>query len=280
MEHEAPLATVSDLIQQGCRVMACTPSLRQLIAQAISAATTFFSSSDELKLSYCTDLGEGYRPYASEYTDRPEQLDLVESFSCSITREAVKMEFPGGPGLRLYNTLLLAHGCFADFVESTTKELFRTLSIDLPSPQFRFGFREWSRLQINYAVTGRATRDLLHVLHEDGGFLTLAFATAPGLELVSSDGRIRSLWWPGQAPAILLAGGVLSAATNERVRTGYHQVRRHAEINDRYSLLYFADPDPRLLHQVSSTLSVEQIYAKITQGWLRSGVPPVQVPSL
>lgn len=267
---------VEDLLSLGCRIVNCDTELMNTIANILVKAADFFRN-DDLKMAYRTDIGEGYRPFAFEYTDSPDQPDLVECFSCSCSRSSIKSSFPEGRGLALYEVLLAAHEAFADLAENLTREVFNALmSSNLP-PTFRFGFLEWSRLQVNYGVTQRAQRELLHVLHEDGNLLTIAYSTAPGLELVASDGEIQDLWCSRKDRLITIAGKIFSSVTKGRVPPGYHQVRRRLDVHERFALLYFADPDPRAFQGLDCPLSPHEVYECITQGWLRSGVAPVQV---
>lgn len=278
MTIRPPLDEITDLIVCGCQIIRCTSELQETITRVLRCAESFFHSSDnEHKLSYRTEEGEGYRPFASEYTDSPDQPDLVECFSCSLTRSSVKSRLPEGQGLQLYDSLLKAHQVFADFSENITRELFRALGVELPPPSCRFGFLEWSRLQINYGVIERAARELLHVKHEDGNFLSIAFATAPGLELITANGKIYDLWRADNDYVAVIAGEILTSVTSGRVSTGFHQVRRRSDTRERLALLYFADCDPESLRGLNASVSTDYIYERITQGWLRSGVAPVQI---
>ena len=270
------LDDMSSLITLGARSLGCTPDLARAIRNVLSCADDFFRTPDDsYKMAHHTDIGEGYRPFATEYTDSPDHPDLVEWFSCSVSRNSVEKTFPQGSGLRLYRSLLGAQPLFAEVVENLTVEVFHKAGIEIPSTRFLFDFLGWSRLQVNYGVNSRTERDLLVVPHEDGNFLTLVYSTQPGLELLSNEGT-EELWWGSGDKIAVLAGEILTAATAGAVATGFHQVRRLNAVERRLSLIYFADPDPFLLELSGAPVLALDAFNLITNGWLRSGVPPVR----
>lgn len=261
------------LRQTGHQSLSCPEEVRDGIDQILETAYAFFQDSEVSKRAYQTDTGEGYRAFANEYTDSPTQPDLVECFSCSLPR-SYELSFPTGAGSDLYNAMIRANASYAALAEQLARGLFTELDLFSASP-FDLGFLNWSRLQVNYGEGYRASRDLLHVLHEDGDLFTIAFATAPGLELITDSGPA-DLWQPDNCQLTLLAGGILTCITKSAVRTGFHQVRCHPEVHRRLAILYFADFDPRAVERLRTQVTAEQVYEQVTQGWLRSGVAPVQ----
>jgi len=262
------------LASYGCWLIELNGEALAGLEALAEAARTFFRVGSHEKLRYRTSVGEGYRPFATEYTDIPAQPDLVEVFACSQARSKIRASLPAGEGLTLYEMLLGAHPHFALLADEIATALLRAIGIELES-DFEFDFPKWARLQVNFGVNFRSDSDLLNVQHEDRNFLTIAFATAPGLELVAGGERL-DVWISQRPMLVVLAGGIMSTATRGAVPTGFHQVRRRGDVNERLAILYFADAAPSALVRINPSHSQEEFFRWITDGWLSSGVAPVQ----
>ncbi len=263
---------VQSLLKNSFAITDANAALAGAAAGVCSAAWEFFRSPLSAKEAYTTAAGEGFRAFATEYTDEPHQTDLVECFSCSITRRYVRSKFPPGPGLLLYDAMLDVQRLFASETERLAREVLLALGLHPPPC---LGFERWSRLQVNYADMAIAGRDLLHVVHEDGDLLTLDFATGPGLKVLRHDGTPQKLWPESAGKFVVLTGEILSIVSGGRIGAAYHCVERQTNLDERLALLYFADADPDLLGQCTDC-DANAIRDRITAGWLRSGVAPVQ----
>jgi isopenicillin N synthase-like dioxygenase len=263
---------IHSVLENSYAIVDTSTELERAAERVCGMASQFFSSPDSAKERYHTDEGEGFRAFATEYTDEPHQTDLVECFSCSVTRQSVRYQFPAGAGLTLYDTMLEAQRLFARETERLAKNVLRALGFHPPD---NLGFEAWSRLQVNHAEMKRGDRDLLHVVHQDGNFLTLAYSNGPGLNVFRSDGNVVRLWPESAGKFVMLAGEILSIASGDRVRAAFHCVERRTDISQRLAVLYFADAEPELLAQYTSC-DVNEIRDRIKAAWLRSGVAPVQ----
>lgn len=265
----------ADLARHGCWLLSPADDLKLRIDGLVAHAYSFFKDINvEERLRHCTTVGEGYRAFATEYTDSPDQPDLVEVFSCSVPRAVARAGFPSGPGLALYDALLGAHPLYAELADQLARRLLASVGMEL-APDFSFDFLNWSRLQLNFGVLRRARRTLLNVRHEDQNFITIGFATAPGLEVVTDDHPV-DLWGVRGPELVVLAGSILSIATHGAICTGFHQVRRRRDVNERISIIYFADASPAALVRIDPSRSQEGFFRLISEGWLSSGVAPVQ----
>ena len=263
---------VQSLIENSFAITDASEELAQVVGRVCAVALDFFRSAQQTKQAYATGVGEGFRGFATEYTDEPHQTDLVECFSCSVTRRSIRSTFTAGPGLLLYDAMLDAQYIFASETERLARGVLLALGLR-PSPNLEF--ERWSRLQVNYAEMGRPGRDLLHVVHEDGDFLTLDFSTGPGLNVFRRDGTSQSLWPESAGKLVVLTGEILSIVSGGRIGSAYHCVERRPDLDERLALLYFADADPELLAQCADR-DADMLRDRITAGWLRSGVAPVQ----
>src|SRR4029078_9354261 len=183
-------------------------------------AWQFFSSPESAKEPYHTDAGEGFRAFATEYTDEPYQTDLVECFSCSLTRQSVRDRFPAGVRLALYDTMLEAQRLFAREAERLANDVLRALGFHPPD---NLDFERWSRLQANHADMARGDRGLLPRVHRDGTFLRGAFSPGPGLNVFRRDGGVDRLWPQSAGKLVVLAGEILSIVSGVRVGAAFHR---------------------------------------------------------
>ena len=261
------------LIQDGCAQMLAPRYARLCMADLWRRAAVFFAADDTLKLACRTDIGEGYRPYASEYTDTPHQLDLVESFAASFALSGDGTRFSNEPGRSLCESLVEVQTVLSGLAEHVVSGVTRLLGH--PEPNEHLGFLNWSRMQINYGEPHRAARDSIHVPHEDGNFLSIIAATAPGLEQLDSTGGVRDLW-SSDDEFVLIAGEIFTWVTAGAIATGFHRVRRDINYTKRYSAIFFGDPDPASVAHWAPWVRPGELFQRITDGWVRSGVPPVQ----
>jgi isopenicillin N synthase-like dioxygenase len=263
---------VETLIHAGCVSIPSPPAIIGHLNDVWRLGARFFEAETNLKIACRTDIGEGYRAYASEYTDAPEHLDLVESFSASVAFGTVRTAFPAGPAHDLSESLIAAQRALCQLAEAAASGVFALLG---HRSDARFGFLNWSRMQLNHGQLHQMHRDLVHVPHEDGNFLTILAATAAGLEQLNPDGTIRDLWSDDEH-LVLIAGEIMTWVTGGAVATGFHRVRRDTQVSERYSAIYFCDPDPATSTHWAPWVDHRALFDHITAGWLRSGVPPVQ----
>jgi isopenicillin N synthase-like dioxygenase len=263
---------IHSVLENSYAIVDVSIEMAQAAERVCGMARRFFSSQESAKERYHTDAGEGFRAFATEYTDEPYQTDLVECFSCSLTRQSVRDRFPAGAGLALYDTMLQVQHLFAREAERLANDVLRALGSHPPD---NLEFERWSRLQVNHADMTRGDRDLLHVVHQDGNFLTLAFSTGPGLNVFRRDGSVERLWPESAGKLVVLAGEILSIVSGGRIGAAFHCVERRTDISQRLAVLYFADAEPELLAQYASG-DVNEIRDRISAAWLRSGVAPVQ----
>ena len=145
----------------------------------------------------------------------------------------------------------------------------------LPEMAFRCDLA--SHLQLNRYQPRHQTRDLLTDAHEDGLYLTLLFADAPGLEVLTPAGR----WLPLQprpGELIIMPGEIFSLLCGYRVQPLYHRVRNHPDVATRLAMMYFTNPNPT--HSFEPWVSNEtntgvDIIQRAIANPTRYGLPPL-----
>jgi isopenicillin N synthase-like dioxygenase len=98
---------------------------------------------------------------------------------------------------------------------------------------------------LNYSRPAEVTTPYINEAHEDGAFLTVAYANAPGLELRTADGDFVPTT-NGQDNVLILPGEIAWLLSGGSVRPLYHRVRPDARFHERMTLLFFGDIDPGL----------------------------------
>ena len=113
--------------------------------------------------------------------------------------------------------------------------------------------------------------------HEDGLYVTLWRADAPGLEVRGPDGA----WQPvrlGPCELLAMPGEIFSLLCGWRVPPLYHRVRNHPEIERRFSMMYFSNPNPdqELVPWIANdTNAGVDIIQRAISNPTRYGLPPL-----
>lgn len=265
-------AAVARFAAQSWTMFKTSASLRLQLADVIACAERFFSLSQRDKARYQLNDGEAFRPFGIEYSVDPTVPDLVESFSYSWSNRRSLDELPAGSGRELYSTLSDAAESLSMFAEDFAGVLIEHLRIVPPAAGF--GFKAWSRLQVNHSVLAQSARSTTHELHDDGNFFTVACANQAGLELDTLGGGLTPVG-PTPESLLIFAGEIMQLVTSGRIAAVRHHVRTHSAPG-RVAALYFADAEPNELTRWPSSVSAETLRALIVDNWVRTGVPPVR----
>jgi isopenicillin N synthase-like dioxygenase len=230
------------LERDGYLVLASSQALARCIRALWQAGETFFALPKEVKLRNSVPEDDGYHDIGREYSDRPDRPDLAESFWARLIHAGATHRLPDEPGRRLHAAALAACAELEALLTPITTALARHYA-EPWSPELAFACDRASHLQFNRYQPASHGRELLTDAHEDGLYLTLLFADAPGLEVLTPAGR----WLPLQPrPGELIAmpGEIFSLLCGYRVRPLVHRVRRHPEVQRRFAMMYFANPNP------------------------------------
>jgi isopenicillin N synthase-like dioxygenase len=235
-----PLA--DELETEGFLVLPAPATLTARIVELWQAAALFFALPTARKLANLLPEYDGYHDAGKEYSDRPDRPDLAESFWARLIYAGETRRFPDREGRRMHEAALGAAAELDWLVNQLTRILSRHYAACW-SPEMAFRCDLASHLQLNRYEPRRQTRDLLTDAHEDGLYLTLLFADAPGLEVLAPGGRWRSLQ-PRPGELIAMPGEIFSLLCGFRVQPLYHRVRNHPDIQNRLAMMYFANPNP------------------------------------
>lgn len=194
-------------------------------------ATEFFAREDKDDFSV-DGLTDAYRPFAAANT--PTGPDLNDSYLHWQHRDLlapdkrVKIaEFRRALRTYLRYVRGLVWCVIADLLAHyQSKSLMR--------------FEKASVLQVN-SFLRPVDRELYQFPHEDADFLTVIWASHPGLELVLPNGTVEPVDF-ARDQVLVMPGSLLTAMTDDQIQPCYHQVRNHGNPH-RKSIMYFVSPE-------------------------------------
>lgn len=235
---------VGRLRQDGMVRLRLSDAAWRPLERAISAAFDFFRQPLEQKLAATLPDECGYRPIGAEYSQEPSRPDQIESFTVSGRMLSKRSGRGRESSSMLDDHLLTVFEQLESIAEALTIEIAASSAERPPDEELRGALRNWSRLQLNYSRPAEARADLIHDMHEDGSFLTLAGATVPGLEVqMRSDEIAPFTTLPGEL--LVLPGEIASLLTGGTIMPLYHRVVPDRQYDERIAYLFFADIDPR-----------------------------------
>ncbi len=230
---------------------------RERIDAAFAAARALFALPKEVKEGYRDGRGgqRGYTPYLAERAkDRPEP-DLKEFWHTGRTLaegHPLRGILPDNlaPDAHVPGFTAAMSGLF-DALEGTALRVLRALALglDLPGDTFASLARDGNHVlrALHYPPVDRdlaAAGSIRAAAHEDINLCTLLVdATAPGLELLSRDGR----WIPVQGlgdEIVADTGDMVQRITNGVVPSTTHRVVNGEGVGARMSMPFFVHPRP------------------------------------
>jgi isopenicillin N synthase-like dioxygenase len=266
----------SELEDRGYLLLSCSELLTQELAALWRAGEAFFALPSARKEANTLPEDDGYHASGREYSARPDRPDLAESFWARLIHEGATARLPDPEARRLHRAALAACAEFERLLTPVTEALARHYARPW-SPELAFACDRASHLQLNRYEPGRQGRELLTDAHEDGLYLTLLSADAPGLEVRAPDGAWRPVQ-PRPGELLVMPGEIFSLLCGYRVRPLYHRVRNHPEVRCRTSAMYFANPNPRPGFRpwiANPTNAGVDIIARAMRNPTRYGLPPI-----
>jgi isopenicillin N synthase-like dioxygenase len=217
----------------------------------------------------------GYRPVGIEYSQSPDRPDPIESFTVSSRTKDQILELHSKNARALYQRMLDTIELLEPLAEELTVQLATLLAKSDYHTLLRGAVRDWSSFQLNYSRPANVTSEFIHEAHEDGHLFTIACATAPGLEILRSDGT----HYPctnAEPTLVVMPGEIAWLLSGGQVMPIHHQVRRDPRLAERMALLFFVDIDPRLCvpwvrNQVNAGINIG---ARVLTNSTRFGVRP------
>lgn len=234
-----------DLQRQGTVSIRLEAAVRDAIGRAFQTAADFFHAPQEQKLHHVLAKECGYRARGIEYSASPDHPDEIESFtSCPRVHPSPdELELPSARALYEQMETVFLH--LEEIAEAITIEMATVVSHNSHAERLAGGLHRWSRLQLNYSRPSRTAGANIHDLHEDGNLLTLACATAPGLEVRDGYGNFFAVA-PTYEEVLVMPGETAWLLSGGEIQPAWHRVRPDAETDERMALMLFADLNPAL----------------------------------
>lgn len=227
----------------GGALLITSAPVAQLMDQLYAAAAVYFDAPHDAKLRDQRPRGYGYRPLGAEYSQSPGRPDPFESFTAGhATRGAI---FGSASATYLNMQMVNLFDALHAIIAETLTGLAVRYGVAADAMRgFAKGCLRWSCIQLNYSEPAMLTQEFIHETHEDGHLLSLASATAEGLEIDVGGGEFVAV--TAAPPRLLvLPGDILTLMTAGQVRPLFHRVRAVKSVRRRYAVVHFADPDPR-----------------------------------
>jgi isopenicillin N synthase-like dioxygenase len=228
---------------QGFLILPCHEPLWQAIQALWVVGARFFALPQERKARNVMAVEyDGYHDIGQEFSCTPDRPDLAEAFWARLINVGKSCRLPDPEAGALHRAALDVACELELLLTRLTAALARHYA---PTwvPEHVFGCEKASHLQFNHYQPRSQTRDLLQDPHEDGLYFTLWRADAPGLEVRGPDGA----WQPvrlGPRELLAMPGEIFSLLCGWRVPPLYHLIRNHPEIERRFSMMYFSNPNP------------------------------------
>jgi isopenicillin N synthase-like dioxygenase len=242
---QAGVAPTEQLIDLGCALIEVGQPEADAISEVVSAAPSFFGLSKAEKAKCGLGPTAGYRPYGAEYSNSAERPDEMETFSTTAASTSNGSGLPSGSARNFHDRTATAFSRLEPLAERLVVGLAENLTNRSWLYALQGGLHGWSCLQVNHSRPNKVRSEFINEVHEDGHFLTLAYATAEGLELAQADGGFTGVKTAPNQMVVML-GGIASLMTNGRLRSLYHRVRSVPTCAERISVLFFADLAPGL----------------------------------
>lgn len=237
-------ALCADLLSQGFGFLPIGSEIAQGTKSVFERATDFFELPLAEKLTCQLPADSGFHPFGVEYSGSADRPDPIESFTATARLPIANLpRFPRAAH-SLYSEMLRILDALEQLAEDVVVVLASTMTGIDQRAALSGSLRRWSSLQVNHALP-ITPESPVHPLHEDGHLLTLAFATAPGLEIECGSDALVPIP-PSGDHAVVMPGEIAALLSGGLVPPLFHRVVRCSGAANRMALLYFVDIDPRL----------------------------------
>jgi isopenicillin N synthase-like dioxygenase len=279
--NQDPMELVAALKTRGYLKLHSRADVSAAVNQVLDDARVFFSLPAAVKeQNPLKDLCEGYRGLGAEYSDVEERPDLHESFWVhAFNAEKARAQLDGHAHT-LYQGMLLVAEKFDEIITDIIIVMQHHYGISDPSTP-KFATKYGSHLQLNYYNPTRHRRDLLMDCHEDGLLFTILHSNASGLEIRKPDGSFTSMTTePGEL--FFMPGDIAMLLSGGEIRPLYHRVRNVPDVQERMSLMYFANPNASHDRKIEPWRETEvnrgvDIMRRVIQNPLKFGLPAIPV---
>jgi isopenicillin N synthase-like dioxygenase len=231
------IAAASALLEEGVAVVNIDQHLSSLTARIFNEGTPFFELDGDSKQKFAMSSSlEGYRPLGQEYSQIPERPDLSESFSWwykNRNRNFIDGRF-SNLGLHIVGSKM-----FEPYM-MLAEQVMEEIRIVINGEANKVNVREMSYLQLNYYQPTLHSRDFLQDSHEDGHLLTFVTSHQKGLEVEAANGF--RPFFVDESKLLVMAGSLITILTGGRIPPTVHRVRRHEDLSERQSLMFFINP--------------------------------------
>jgi isopenicillin N synthase-like dioxygenase len=237
-------ALCTDLLGQGFGYLPIGSEIAEVIRSVFKRATDFFELPLAEKLTCQLPNDAGFHPFGVEYSGSADRPDPIESFTATARLPIANLPRSPDAAHALYGEMLRVFDALERLAEDVVIVLASRVSGIDQRTALSGSLRRWSSLQVNQALPV-TPESVVHPLHEDGHLLTLAFATAPGLEIDCGSDALVPIP-PSGDHAVVMPGEIAALLSAGLIPPLFHRVVRCSEAANRMALLFFVDIDPRL----------------------------------
>jgi isopenicillin N synthase-like dioxygenase len=213
---------INEFLTTGFGMITAPQTTKRRLDGIFQKGKNFFEADLQEKMLSRLPLDTGYRPHGIEYSAASSRPDQMESFSVNHRLTTAEGSLSNKAATDLRNEMLKVFDEFEFMVEDLTRTLAGVLverSMSTPC-------------------------EYINEVHEDGCLMTAISVTGPGLEVKAANGSFVPIQPVEQL--LFMAGEILHLLTGGEIPIVYHRVRPEPALEDRMSLLFFADMNPNL----------------------------------
>jgi isopenicillin N synthase-like dioxygenase len=279
--NQDPSELVVALKTRGYLKLRAQAEISAVVNKVFHEAHIFFSLPLTIKDNNpLMDLCEGYRRLGSEYSDVEDRPDLHESFWVHAFNAEKAREHLDRHAQPLYRSMLRMAEEFDRIIASIIVMLQHHYRVDSPEKP-KFATSLGSHLQLNYYNPANHQRDLLMDCHEDGLLFTILHSNASGLEIRTPDGSFAPVT-TGPDELFFMPGDIAMLLSGGEIQPLYHRVRNVPDVQERMSLMYFANPNASHDREIKPWRETElnrgvDIMRRVIENPLKFGLPPIPI---
>ncbi len=227
---------ISEIENTGFSEVCCSEKNAKSIKSLQALTSNIFKLRPNiLKKMLSAEMYAGYRKMGIEYSQNPNDPDLMESISlpCNILKNK-----PIGEISEFEIAFRDVGNKMFEIAEQLVSVISEKYSDDHTTT---FCCPESSFFQISYYKPYLHSRETLQELHQDGNLLTFVMGNGPGLEIRDDAGGFHPINFESDS-MFVMPGEILSLLTGNQVKTLFHKVKNHQKLKERIAIMCFINP--------------------------------------